>query len=260
MDNQKYLLEVELVDCHTKIVREIVVPADMELDCLHGVIQCAMGWSNSHLHEFKTAFGEFGPVDPDYDDENLEDEHLKRLSEVVSSQKPRMEYIYDFGDNWHHVVTVKSFDYKEPLKSIPRCLTAIGACPPEDVGSSDGYRRFCEALNDRKHPEHKEMFDLVYKFCGYPRSRKWPDGVSLKTINQRLNNFEWRPDDTDDFSDDDWVGSGDLPRPDFFFKKIHSLLNQDDVQKRLAGVPPDKLQDELQKIVQAEVDHYNDTP
>ena len=33
----------------------------------------------------------------------------------------------------------------------------MGACPPEDCGSTCGFEDFCESIADPKHPEHKEM-------------------------------------------------------------------------------------------------------
>ena len=35
--------------------RQVVIPAGYTLDRVHGVIQAAMGWQNSHLHMFRIA-------------------------------------------------------------------------------------------------------------------------------------------------------------------------------------------------------------
>jgi hypothetical protein len=44
-------------------------------------------------------------------------------------------YVYDFGDNWKHLVTVE--DIAAPASArhfMPRCIAGERACPPEDCG------------------------------------------------------------------------------------------------------------------------------
>ena len=48
-----YQLKVVLRGSATPIWRRLHVPADAKLDWLHAVLQVAMGWTNSHLHQFK---------------------------------------------------------------------------------------------------------------------------------------------------------------------------------------------------------------
>ena len=40
------------------VVRVVDVPAALTLPELHAVLQVAIGWTDSHLHEFVTAGGE----------------------------------------------------------------------------------------------------------------------------------------------------------------------------------------------------------
>jgi hypothetical protein len=40
--------------------RRLVVAADTRLDRLHDVIQTSMGWTDTHLHTFSTATGDYG--------------------------------------------------------------------------------------------------------------------------------------------------------------------------------------------------------
>ena len=46
-------VRIELVDSDPLIWRQVEVPTAMTLKALHDVIQVVMGWSNSHLWEFK---------------------------------------------------------------------------------------------------------------------------------------------------------------------------------------------------------------
>jgi len=53
MSERMYLLKIRLLDIEPEIWRRFVVPASITLDRLHDVIQIVMGWTDSHLHEFK---------------------------------------------------------------------------------------------------------------------------------------------------------------------------------------------------------------
>lgn len=59
-----YQLKVTLDCIKPRIWRRLVVPSDIMLDKLHEVLQVAMGWTNSHLHQFivgKTYWGTTAP-------------------------------------------------------------------------------------------------------------------------------------------------------------------------------------------------------
>ena len=45
-------LRVALFDVQPTVWRLVQVPAMIPLDKLHDVIQAAMGWTDSHMHEF----------------------------------------------------------------------------------------------------------------------------------------------------------------------------------------------------------------
>ena len=68
-------------------------------------------------------------------------------------------FIYDFGDNWHHVIKVEKIDDAMPGADYPRLVRAIGARPPEDVGGFPGHVDFLEAMADPKHEEHDRMLE-----------------------------------------------------------------------------------------------------
>ncbi len=168
-----------------EVSRELIVPAEIRLDYLHGVLQFTMGWRDSHLHEFQTETKRYGMKLEDADEELL-NEKRSYLSAIVRPNSPCFGYIYDYGDEWVHRIEVIDFDCREmPKGRIFYCTAAKGACPPEDVGGAYGYEDFCKAINDPANPEHDEMTEWVYDL--YPRSQKWPDGVSLEFINDMLH-------------------------------------------------------------------------
>ena len=64
--------------------------------------------------------------------------------------------MYDFGDDWHHLVT-----FEEILPGgrarFPRCVAGARACPPEDCGGVHGFAEFLDAIADPKHPDHAQL-------------------------------------------------------------------------------------------------------
>ena len=52
-DAPNYLLRVVLSGTKPPIWRRLQVPGDANLGWLHAVLQVAMGWTNSHLHQFR---------------------------------------------------------------------------------------------------------------------------------------------------------------------------------------------------------------
>ena len=64
-DSHIYQLKITLDDIQPSIWRRIQVPGDVSLFKLHFILQIAMGWTNSHLHEFIIGERNFGNADPD---------------------------------------------------------------------------------------------------------------------------------------------------------------------------------------------------
>ncbi|WP_082481869.1 MULTISPECIES: plasmid pRiA4b ORF-3 family protein [Pseudomonas] len=156
-----WLLHIELQDCVPSVWRRFVVPSDIDLEKLHEVLQGVMGWDNEHLHSFRMGDKVYGPPDESLEDDPwrspAEPESLYTLSEALGRKKSFV-YLYDFGDDWYHKVTVE----KRGLSSstFPQaayCLEGANACPPEDIGGVPGYEFMLEALADPAHPEHTEI-------------------------------------------------------------------------------------------------------
>lgn len=76
-------------------------------------------WDLSHLHEFRRQDGErIGQPDPDFG--GVLDEHTQKLSRLEAGEE--LLYIFDFGDGWHHLVTVgtERLDPGEQFGAVPR--------------------------------------------------------------------------------------------------------------------------------------------
>ena len=126
-------IKIELREVRPAVLRRVQVPGDMTLAGLHEVVQVAMGWTDSHLHEFEVNGARYGQPDPDWDDGEVADEAKVMLFRLLG-QGDRVGYVYDFGDGWTHRLTVEKVLAPEPGLQYPRCVSGRRACPPEDVG------------------------------------------------------------------------------------------------------------------------------
>jgi hypothetical protein len=138
-------IKIELREVRPPVVRRVQVPGEITLAGLHQVVQVAMGWTDSHLHEFDVDGARYGLPDPEWDAGEVADEAQAKLFRLVG-QGGRVDYVYDFGDGWTHRLTVEKVLAAEPGVSYPRCVSGRRACPPEDVGGPWGYDGFLERL------------------------------------------------------------------------------------------------------------------
>jgi len=150
-------LSVTLEDVEPNVTRRLEVPADIRLDRLHLVLQAAMGWTNSHLYEIRAGEVGWGIPDPDWPDGPLNAKKATLWDVIEDSGAKTLRYIYDFGDNWEHVVRIDRFLDPDPAATYPVLTAATGRCPPEDVGGFPGYEEFLAAVADPNHERHEEI-------------------------------------------------------------------------------------------------------
>ncbi len=176
-----YQLKITLKDIRPPIWRRVQVRSDATLAQLHWVIQISMGWTNSHLHSFNIQGNEYGVpmLEFDFDDMEVRDEQIVKLSKVIPEEKFKFSYLYDFGDSWEHEILVEKVLEADPSVHYPNCITGKRACPPEDCGGVWGYRNFLEVIQDPDHPEHEEMLEWVGGFFD-------PEDPDLEDVNPRL--------------------------------------------------------------------------
>jgi Plasmid pRiA4b ORF-3-like protein len=182
-----YQLEVVLNDVQPRIWRRLQVPGHANLGWLHAVLQVAMGWTNSHLHQFICR--EHVYADPSAELEEYEgdppilDEGKATLWELLPEINNSLVYDYDFGDSWDHLIVVEKI-LKNPLSStlVARCLGGERACPPEDCGGAGGYEALLKILKNRKHPEHKAMKEWL----GRPFDSELFDEAKTNTLLSKL--------------------------------------------------------------------------
>jgi hypothetical protein len=155
-----YQLKVTLKNSEPAIWRRLLIASTENLEDVHIAIQIAMGWTNSHLHEFIKGRDRYGVPDDDFPSD-MRDEADYRLDQILNKEKDKLSYIYDFGDDWAHEVELEKILPFESSKALPICLQGACACPPEDVGGIPGYMMFLEAISDPSHPEHEDMVEWI---------------------------------------------------------------------------------------------------
>lgn len=216
MSRSTYILRITLCDAKPPIWRRLAAPSDITLGQLHDLIQTAMGWTNSHLHQFilkektlakkspalmaqlaskecwediltaargvriftslTTPFGD--PTDMDGEDENA-----VTLGEVCPQVKSKLIYEYDFGDGWEHVIEVQKIVPASAKDDLPKCLAGKRACPPEDCGGVWGYSHLLEVIADPKHEEHDDLIEWLNDDFD-------PEALDIDEVNEML--AEWR--------------------------------------------------------------------
>jgi hypothetical protein len=165
---------IELGGILPPIWREIRVPARYSFWDLHVAIQDAMGWWDSHLHEFRLRDGDRGDTlligIPTGDEMEGFPEALvgweTSVVEHLSEPGERIEYEYDFGDGWIHEITLLKIEPIVKGLRYPQCVAGERACPPEDCGGVPGYHSLVEALLDPAHSEHEALGDWIPRGWG----------------------------------------------------------------------------------------------
>jgi hypothetical protein len=174
-------LKITLDNVKPAVTRRIEVPLGIRLDRLHLVIQVAMGWTDSHLYEFRIRDIGWGIPDPEWDYRSgpLDARKATLLTVLEDTGAKTFKYLYDFGDGWQHTIKIERISPADPNATYPILIEAIGRCPPEDVGGPPGYEEFLEAIADPEHERHAEMRD----WCGEDFD---PLAVDASQISQAL--------------------------------------------------------------------------
>lgn len=149
-------------------------------------------------------------TDPDDAAEEMGDEPasgvvLFELRDAQQAGPCTLEYGYDCGDAWTHLVEVMG-PAELPAAAV-RCTVGAHRGPVEDSGGTYGYARLMEALADPAHEQHQELSDW-YKFAtGQDAGTLEPSAFDAAALNRRLNQLAKRlwPEPPSDAEIDDAV-------------------------------------------------------
>ncbi|WP_157981300.1 plasmid pRiA4b ORF-3 family protein [Aliidiomarina sanyensis] len=147
---------ISLEDAPVPVERILQIPADFTLDFVHMFLQEAMGWRDEHFYCFHTPLGS---IYPDTDDllgeatSNLLD-HEVTLRDVLPEVGACIHYVYDFGDNWTHLIQL--LEWVPEDEGLTQVLSASGRCPPENAGGVFGYEEILKTLGSAGNDESKQ--------------------------------------------------------------------------------------------------------
>jgi len=152
-----YQVTVTLKGIRPPIWRRIQVTDEIRLDRLHEILQIVMGWADIHLHEFVLNGISYGDTSMDTG-KDMKNEKRVNLSSLISREKAKFLYVYDWGDCWEHEILLEKIMPVQTGTHYPACLAGKRACPPENCGGPSGYEELLEILSDPSHFELEERF------------------------------------------------------------------------------------------------------
>jgi hypothetical protein len=179
------------------------------------VIQVAFGWTGSHLHQFGSGPGRYGPETEHYlcpfqaeEGETGIPEEDVRLDEVLAAVGDKLFYDYDFGDDWQHTIKLEAVLQRGDCGPGAVCVAGRRAGPAEDCGGVYAYELICAAI-DPEDPDHTDAVAELSRFYG-----EFADPEALRVtafdideVNEVLAlQGQGEPDDGS-------AGQGDYPQP-----------------------------------------------
>jgi hypothetical protein len=190
VSHRLYQFKITLLEIQPPIWRRIQVK-DSTLDKFHERIQTAMGWTNSHLHQFEIEGERYGDpqlLDDGFEDFECVDSTVTKISEIIpkAGKRFRFLYEYDFGDGWKHEVLFEGCLRTEKGGRYPLCVEGERNCPPEDVGGVWGYTEFLQAIGD---PEDEE-YDRMLEWAGDFDPEEFDAAKTTKLMRRGLH--DWR--------------------------------------------------------------------
>lgn len=155
--------------------RQVLVPSEITFDQFHYIIQDAFGWENEHMYAFSPLGYGSNPmieINPENDANDFfsspsrnptqsMDAAKTKLSSIFKKEGQTYVYIYDFGDDWIHKITLEKIDETDNSSSAT-LLNGKGACPPEDCGGPWGYEELKEAIiANKSNPDRSEILEWL---------------------------------------------------------------------------------------------------
>lgn len=149
-DSVVYLLRISIADSKPRIWRRLTTKS-VSLETLHGIIQLLMGWNDCHLHGYEIRKRRVALPD----DGAEVDERTISIAQLFAAKIKRLNYTYDFGDNWRLTISIEESMPADNDVPYPQCVAGQGAPPLEDIG---GIHLWSKLLSAIRHP-HREQCD-----------------------------------------------------------------------------------------------------
>ncbi len=185
-----FRVRLDLHGAKPPVWRRLELPGDLTLPRLHDVIQAAMGWTDSHLHRFRTGSDHRSSYfvttfDLDEGEDGVSEDDV-RLDQLVAVRGDALWYEYDFGDGWDHVLKVEEVLREPP--ALTCCTDGRMACPPEDCGGIGGYAELARWV---RSGYVDDLLPDVFEDAGHAHDwlpMNWhPDHFDLDDVNGALS-------------------------------------------------------------------------
>lgn len=188
-----YRVRVEVADTEPPVWRRLELASDLFLNEVHAILQAAFAWEDYHMHGFASGPSYYSreaeyylsPFEADGGKAGVPEEEV-RLDEVLAQPGDRMSYLYDFGDNWEHLLTLQEVAPRQEDAPPAVCTAGSRPAPPEDCGGAPGYE-LVSAATDPGHPHHAEALAEYRELYGEnPAPDRAPVPFDIDAINAAL--------------------------------------------------------------------------
>ena len=152
------------------------------------MIQTVFGWEDYHLFEFQDKEYQCTiriavPSEDDFDFEvKTLDASKVRLSDLFIGNFRKLLYVYDFGDNWVHEITLEKIFNDKRKEAF--CLSGKGNCPPEDCGGPYEYEDMKNIFQTM--PDSKVADEYRYRL-GFDKDEIWESTALISMKYYKLN-------------------------------------------------------------------------
>ena len=180
--------------------REVEMPADMSFLDLHEVIQCVVGLSDSHLWQFNDrAYDDYLQIG--HKSKNGFDPGLESVTDEAATTPicaylgevgDKLEYVYDFGDDWIFTVSVKKIlDKKTDHPVCTAFKSELNAI--EDCGGPWSYEEMRMNLAEWGKLSKKEKEEIADR-AGYDNPKEYHEMLKenifdMDAVNNYLRSF-----------------------------------------------------------------------
>lgn len=157
-----YIFNISITFSDPLIWRRVQVPGNFSLAQLHDVIQQAMGWTDSHVHQFQVGKISYEPTIKSNKPRESKrfDEHKYQLHTLEEGMQFMFSYIYDAGEGWEHEIYLEEVISPEKELKYPILLAGEQACPPEEVGDVHEYNQLVTAFETPESNNHHSLAEL----------------------------------------------------------------------------------------------------
>jgi hypothetical protein len=194
-----YQLRIWLRGISPMIWRRLLVRSDSTIEDLHYTLQIVMGWTDTHLNQFRIHGKDYGVA------------HLGGIAFTDAPAQVRLDsfgfrprekflYEYDFHDFWQHEIRVERILPLEDTQSYPVCIAGHRASPPEDCGGRRAFFERCREIpGEMRRCLEQLAEDLTARNADSLRDRlehlaalrPWLDleRFDRRKVNQRLRRY-----------------------------------------------------------------------